>query len=448
MRFRLRPLACAALGTALLPAPPVAAQAGLAAGGDTLRTAPSAASAPAPAPPVTATIVAAAGEDGFGLRSTDGTFAIRFQGGAHIDGRFYPEHQRDGAVEEFDLRRLRTDLRGTVFRDYDFRLNLDYAGNRVEVLDANLDARFSPALQLRVGKFKAPVGLERLQNIFATTFAELAFPTALVPNRDIGAQLSGSVGGEVAGYAIGVFNGVADGASGDHDLSDSKDLAGRVFFRPFSRGSLAAVRGLGFGVGGTIGTQRATPATPGLAAPRTPLGRGLFLRYRGDGTAPGTALADGRRTRISPQASWYLGSLGLLGEYVRTETDVRLEAEAATLAQSAWQIAGSWVLTGERTSYRGVVPARPFDPQLRQWGAWEVALRFQGLRGDADAFPLYANPALSALSASGFTVGVNWYLNRVVRFLANYEHTRFESAPAGVAMPSEGVLVSRFQLAF
>ena len=57
-------------------------------------------------------------------------------------------------------------------------------------------------------------------------------------------------------------------------------------------------------------------------------------------------------------------------------------------------------------------------------------------------------PFVLEASGHGFTVGGNWYLNRVVRFLVNYEHTRFESAPGGVEMPSEGVLISRFQLAF
>src|SRR5690606_12224103 len=163
---------------------------------DTLAVAALPPAAPATAAPAAApaAVAALAGSEGFGLRSPDGAFMLRFQGGAQYDGRFFPDDPQDEATDGFDLRRLRSDLRGTVFGDYDFRVNIEFAGNRVDVLDAYLDARFHPALQLRVGKFKEPVGLERLQSVYALTFAERGFPTALAPNRDVGAQLQGSLG--------------------------------------------------------------------------------------------------------------------------------------------------------------------------------------------------------------------------------------------------------------
>lgn len=351
-------------------------------------------------------------------------------------------------TESFDLRRLRADLRGTVYRDYDFRVNLDYAGNRVEVLDAYLDACLTSALQLRVGKFKEPVGLERLQGVFALTFAERGLPTALAPNRDIGAQLHGSIGGSLFGYAVGLFNGVADGASGDHDPSDGKDLSGRVFVHPFERGGWAVLKGLGLGVAGTVGSHRGSPEATGLPTLRTTIGRSTFLRYRADGTATGTVVADGRRTRIAPQGYWYWRNFGVLGEYIRTRTEVRLGDVSTDLTHRAWQVAGSWVLTGEPATHHGVVPTRVFDPGRGTWGAWAVALRVQGLEGDVDAFPLLADPMQSVLAVDGFTIGVHGYLNRAVRFLLDYERTRFEAAPGGGHRSAEGVLVSRFQVAF
>src|SRR5690606_32168608 len=106
-----------------------------------------------------------------------------------------------------------------------------------------------------------PVGLERLQSVSVVTFPERGFPTALVPSRDIGVQVQGGLGGSALTYAVGLFNGAGDGATGDSDLSDSKDVAGRLFFQPFAGGP-AALRGLGFGIAGTVGEQRATPASP------------------------------------------------------------------------------------------------------------------------------------------------------------------------------------------
>jgi phosphate-selective porin OprO/OprP len=392
--------------------------------------------------------VVSAGEEGFALRSADGAFSLRFQGGAQYDARFFPGDRGDAVADAFDLRRVRADLRGTVYRDFDFRVNLDYAGNRVDVLDAYLDARFAPALQLRVGKFKEPVGLERLQSVFILTFAERGFPTALAPNRDVGAQLHGSVGGNLIAYAVGVFNGVPDGGSGDQDESDSKDLSGRVFVHPFARGGIEALKGLGVGVAGTLGKHRGSPAATGLPTLRTTLGRSTFLRYNADGTTGGTVVADGRRTRISPQGYWYWRNLGLLGEYIRTRTEVRRGDVATELTHTAWQIVGSWVVTGDPVSYRGVAPTRPFDPRRGTWGALELAFRIQRLEGDAVAFPLLADPAQSRPAADGFTIGLNWYLNRAVRFLLDYERTRFDGAPGGGTRSAENVLLSRFQVAF
>lgn len=397
------------------------------------------AATPAPAAPA---VAAVAGEGGFGMRSADGEFVIRLQGGAQYDGRYFADDAGGGGVSGFEIRRLRTDLRGTLYRDYDFRVNLEFAGNRVEVQDAYIDARVTPALRVEVGKFKVPLSLGRLQTVWVIPFAEFAYPSSLAPNRDVGIQLHGSLGGRVASYSLGVFNGVPDGASGDTDVSDSKDVVARLFVHPFAGTGVAALRELGLGVAGSAGRQSASLAAPGLPSPRTTLGRTPFLGFRADGTAAGTVLADGDRTRLSPQGYWYWKSVGVLGEYIRTRTEVRRDEETARLDDSAWQISGTWVITGERASYTGVVPAHS------RWGAWEAALRFQSLRTDESAFPLLADPARSALAASSFTAGVNWYLNGGVRVLADYERTRFDAAAGAARRPSEGVFVTRFQVAF
>ena len=429
-----RALVAAALAT-LLPAPLFAQSAARPSPSDSL---------PAPAP---VAILAEAGAGGFGLRSSDGAFRLRFQGTAQYDGRVFPGDDLDSRTDGFDVRSVRADLRGTLHSDYDFRFHLDYAGSRVEVLDAYLEGRFSPAFQLRAGKFKAPVGLERLQSRAALTFPERAFPTALVPNRDVGLQLQGAFGGSALSYTIGVFNGVPDGSSADADQADSKDLAGRVFVQPFTSGPPALQR-LGFGIAGTVGEQSASAASPGLPAFRTTIGRGTFLRFRSDGLETGSALLDGRRTRISPQAFWYWGPAGLLGEYVRSSSEVRLGETSDRLTSSAWQVAGSWLLSGESASYGTVTPSRRFDPSRGSWGAVEVAGRIHGITTDPDAFPRFASPAGAAAEARAYTLGLNWYLNGFVRVQAFWERTRFDAADAATALPDEDVLITRFQLAF
>ena len=78
---------------------------------------------------------------------------------------------------------------------------------------------------------------------------------------------------------------------------------------------------------------------------------------------------------------------------------------------------------------------------------------------DDDAFPTFANPDFSASSASGWSAGINWYLNRNVRLNASYSYTTFEGgggtgigggtvAPAIVTRQPEQVFFTRVQLSF
>jgi phosphate-selective porin OprO and OprP len=388
-------------------------------------------------------IVLVAGPDGYGFRTTDGAFALRFQGGAEVDGRFYAEP--DGGTDTFDMRRLRSDFRATAFRDYEARFQVDYYGTRAELLDAYVNLRASPALELRIGKQKSPVSLERIQGAFTLTFAERAYPSMLAPNRDVGVLVHGAVEGGLAAYSLGVFNGAPDGASTDQDVSDHKDLVGRVFFHPFGSRPGSALSGLGLGVAGSVGGESGTAAAPLLAGPRTPVGRTPILRFYNDGTNAGSVVADGRRTRIAPQGYWYARSLGLFGEYVRSDSRVRRGSQVSPITLSAWQVAASWAITGETRTFRGLRPAR----QLRDgsWGAWELVARASGLTADREDFPLVLDQSLSR-GARTYTGGVNWYLNPFVRVFLNYEWTELGQTAGNVARPTEGVLVSRLQIAF
>ena len=73
---------------------------------------------------------------------------------------------------------------------YDFRFTPDFAGGKTIILDSFVAARFRPWSVVTAGKFKVPVGLERIQSASDIRFIERAFPTSLVPNRDLGVQLS------------------------------------------------------------------------------------------------------------------------------------------------------------------------------------------------------------------------------------------------------------------
>lgn len=117
------------------------------------------------------------------------------------------------------------------------------------------------------------------------------------------------------------------------------------------------------------------------------------------------------------------------------------------MTNDSWQIAASYVLTGEKASYKGVTPVKSFDPQKGQWGAFEIAGRYSELDVDDDAFSKgFADPKKSASKAKAWTVGVNWYLNKTVRLVLNYEETSFEGGSASWDQDPEQLVASRVQL--
>ena len=116
---------------------------------------------------------------------------------------------------------------------------------------------------------------------------------------------------------------------------------------------------------------------------------------------------------------------------------------------NSWQLAGSWVLTGEKASYRSVTPLKVFEPAKRTWGAVELAARYSRLSVDDEAFPIFADPVTQARVAHQWTVGTNWLLNRVVKIVLDYEQVHF-SMPEGStgSRPVEHGILSRFQFSF
>ncbi len=62
------------------------------------------------------------------------------------------------------LRRVRPTFSGTVYKYVDYFFRPDFGQGTTVIYDAYLELTYFPAAKVRVGKFKPPVGLERLQS--------------------------------------------------------------------------------------------------------------------------------------------------------------------------------------------------------------------------------------------------------------------------------------------
>jgi phosphate-selective porin OprO/OprP len=384
---------------------------------------------PAEPPKVTA------GPEGFTLQGGD--YKLQLRGYAQFDGRFFSGDEGPLAIDTFVLRRVRPILQGTLGKQFEFKIMPDFGGGATVLQEAFLDFKPSPKLQVSVGKFKSPVGLERLQSALALTFVERAFPTLIVPNRDVGIMVHGDLGGGIVAYAAGVFDGAPDGGSVDVDLNNGKDVAGRIFLSPFKK-TKSPLRGLGFGIAGTTGKQS-----------------GPLPAYKSSGQVSVITIltgitADGTRQRYSPQLWFYSGRLGVLAEYAHSEGWVKKpDATRLQIGAGAWEVTASVCLTGDKAAYAGVRPTKPFDPAKGQWGALELAARVHGLEIDRAAYDGgVVDPAKSAREVFAWAVGLNWSLNRNVKEVVDFERATFTGGAAGGDRAPENAVFIRTQVSF
>ncbi len=393
-----------------------------------------------------AVIVTANVKDGFSIKSQDESFKLKLRGYVQTDGRFFSYEKKNlGANSTFSVRRARLIFEGTVAKIFDFYIMPDFGSGASTLVDAYSEIKFSPALKLKGGKFKVPFALERFQSDSANNFTEVGLPANLAPNREVGVQLSGDLLKETLNYNVGVFNGSADLASStgqDTDNNNDKDVIARVFVHPFKNNGPEFFKGLGLGLAGSYGHNE------GATLPTyKSTGQASVFSYSSGVTA------DGLHSRFTPQAYFYKGSLGLLGEYIQSHQKVVRTSGSniirGTFENTAWQISGNYVLTGELATFKGVTPRKNFDLAKGDWGAFDLVARYGHLSIDNSIFNSgFASLATSVSGASAWGIGVNWYLTKNYRVSLGFEQTQFDRGATAGDRKSENVILTRFQVSY
>lgn len=385
---------------------------------------------------------------GLNISSPDKKYQLAVHGIFQIDNRTFIKDEGNSQRSETLVRRARPIIQAKS-GDASLYFVPDFGGSTARLVDSYAEYKFNNAATIRAGKFKLPVGLESLQSDPDTFFTERGLTNNLVPNRDIGVQVYGQVIPNIVDYQVGIFNGAADTANIDSDSDDKKDIAARIFAKPFINSSLVALQGFGLGVGSSYGKREGTTSSTGLGSYVTP-GQQTFFRYRNSSTLANNAYARGEQWRLDPQAYWYSGNKGLQAEYVISNQDVVYQGNTRGLSNTAWQVAGSYVITGENVNFSGgIKPDRNFSASGDGLGAFEVVGRVGQLKIDEDAFPIFADIATSAKKATSYGTGLNWYLDENLKIAVNYNFTTFDGgSAAGADRPDEQAILSRVQYRF
>jgi phosphate-selective porin OprO/OprP len=127
----------------------------------------------------------------------------------------------------------------------------------------------------------------------------------------------------------------------------------------------------------------------------------------------------------SVEAAGTYGPFFAQGEYYWYNVDRNALPGMPSVKFEGGYAQASFVLTGEtRTynpaaaAYNGIVPANPFS-LAGGWGAWEIAARISQI--DLNDQLATAN-GVAGGRQTVYTAGLNWYVNRNVRFMFNYLH--------------------------
>jgi phosphate-selective porin OprO/OprP len=377
---------------------------------------------------------------GLWFSTQDGSTHLQVHGYLQADDRMFSANTHGEQLDTFLFRKIRPLFEGTLFNAVDFRFMPDFGQYNPQIQEAYLELKTLRYAKLRLGKFKEPIGLEVLRQDRDLSYEERSLASDLLPLRYIGAQLSGSLFSNSIDYAGGYFNGSSDGSNGVFtQWAHANEAAARVFVQPFAATGVGALKQFGIGVGGSAGSQHGSISGLKTMAQTT------FFKYSS------TTVSDGQHNRASPQAYYYVGPFGVLGEYVISSQEVLNKGLTGRMRNEAWQIAGSVMLTGEKNSYGTIRLRNSFEPNrgFRHLGGVELALRYSQLSIDRDAFAGFAKSTTAAQQAKEVGVGLNWLLNQYVKLATDYEHTSFRMATSTVTpLHDENVLISRLQLAF
>ncbi|CAM8384551.1 OprO/OprP family phosphate-selective porin [Candidatus Methylopumilus planktonicus] len=443
----------------------------------------------------------------FTLESASGRNSIQLTGRMHLD---YRDSSIDGSgdlgggrtddrdtaslADQFELRRARLGVKGKFANDFKYEIVGNLPGTATIDI-AYLDFAKYEQVQLRVGKFKQPFGLEQLISSNNITMMERSYLDQTVPGKKLGFQMMGAPTKGVT-YAGSVFQ------NNDAELNIGPDgkssLAGRATLN-FAEimGNKEMVMHLGvaglennYSIGTSSSSQTSTSYTStssvtqrGSISSFRSAGRGLSNIFRGqvNGESCNATLgntyvscaseygASVKQRAFGLEGIFATGPFKLMGEYSKGDYRGSQGANTVSYDTKTYYLEAGYFITGEKyaDSYKGGVfsgfkPKNEFDLDKGNLGAIELAFRAEGfdvddarvsggrLQGNLSS---YASGKVNEISTSGatsgaktYTAGIRWILNPNLVLKGNYAVTNLDHAYGPLDVVSATAVVDKEKL--
>ena len=390
------------------------------------------------------------------IRSRDGNFVAGLTGRIHFDGGGYIQEKQPlpdrRAVADLNdgtaFRRLNLGMLGTVFKDWDYVVSLDFSGGgspEAPTLDeAYLAYMGWRPLTIRAGAFSPPQTFEDTVSSNDIVFMER--PSAVSIATGVAAGSAREAAGLqyygerwfAGAYYTGASYGTGD--TTDQQAAGVGRLAGLVL--------KDADYNLHLGASGSHVFRPNGGATGAAAGARSTIQLRDRPELRIDHNRlidTGAVPSDGAHVwGLEVAANWR--NLQVQGEYLgyHIDTDRLPPLASPDLDFHGYYGQVSWLITGEtrpysisKAAYGGVRPARPFSLN-GGGGAWELAYRYSYVNlndKDVGGVPIATSGGVRGGEQKIHTVGVNWYVNNNVRFMLNYLHVDVDRLNAAGTTP-------------
>jgi phosphate-selective porin OprO/OprP len=355
-----------------------------------------------------------------------GAFTFKPRGVIEADaGAFF---ERKGGYDFNDgtaFRRARLGFEGTALKNFAYRIEVDFAGNAVSLLDAYLQYTKIPKTVLTIGQHKAPFGLESNNSDNYNTFLERGMFTNAFGN--VGAERRIGISAayaprETLNFQVGIFgDNESISRSAVAPATDTPDesvgLNARATWEPvFDTGKIVH-----FGLSGfyrsSLKAGDVEDAVRLSDRPNIRIDNGLIVD---SGVITGV-----RSLRYAgAEAAAVIGPFTLAGEAGRLWLD---RPELSNESFDGFYGYASYFLTGETRPFKGgnFDRVRPFTEFGKDGiGALEIAARYDRL--DLGNTPVLARAGNEAQS---FTLGLNWYLNPFAKLMFNWVRFSGDNTP-------------------
>ncbi len=319
------------------------------------------------------------------------------------------------------FRRARLGFEGTAYKWFNYRAEVDFAGNAVNITDAYLQYTKIPHTVVTLGQHKAPFGLESNNSDNYNIFLERGMFTNAFGNagaeRRIGLSAAYSPK-ENLNLAVGVFgdNESINRGSGAAP-GESWGVNGRATWEPI----LDTGRVVHLGLSGFYRTALKS----GDIEDAVRLNDRPNIRVDNGNIADSAVITDVDSLRYAgAEAAAVFGPLTVAGEAGRLWLDRSgLPNEDFT----GYYAFATYFLTGETRPFKGgnFDRVRPLKELGKDGlGAFEAAARYDHI--DLSNTP---DPVRHGNEASSVTLGLNWYFNPYAKLMFNWIHFWGDNTP-------------------